>query len=396
MKKILVAAMALLLWLPGAADQADLSRFDAVVDYLVDSSRFQPSKESLLSTAQRALTGSTNVREALEAADDEGRLHRNLIEALLKSLNDPWARLYTPEEVDRLRERMSGDRKSAMGVIVVPSRAPVSYRVVGVSPNGPSEGKLFSGDSIVWANGVEALEEDFLDVLVGEAGQVNHLRVRSENGETREVRVTLGDFDAPTAYLDDKEKGIIKITSFGAETAAELKEAMTELEGRPAIIDLRFNGGGYVTAAVASSDLFLDRGVKIVTTVSPKKQEVHLAQDGVTFDQPVCLLVNGRTASAAEIFAAALRTNANAFLVGDTTYGKGSVQRLVSLPGNWAVKYTTSLYQTSDGLFIDKVGLKPDAEIDMELALTSSKDDIQLAQALVWADKMKAEPVAKR
>ena len=395
MKKMVLLVFAMWLCVPGAADQADLARFDSVVGYLVETARAQPTQESLLTTARGSLPQtSMDLRDALRSADDRGELQATIIKALLKTLDDPWARLYTPDEVAALRERMSGDRKSSMGVVVVPQTAPICYRVVGVSPQSPAAGKLFPGDSIIWANGLDAKDEKFLDTIKGESGQVNRLKVRDEQGTVREVSVTLRDFDAPTAYVESKEKGIIRVTSFGPETADELKQAMAELDGKPAILDLRFNGGGYVTAAVASSDLFLHRGDKVVTTVSPKKKEVHIALHDVTYHQPVCILVNGRTASAAEIFTAALKINNKAYVVGDKTYGKGSVQRLVSLPGNWALKYTTSLYQTPDGVFIAKIGLHPDTEIDMELALSSSSKDKQLAAALAWAEK--AGTLAKR
>ena len=395
MKKMFILVFAMWLCVPGAADQADLARFDSVVGYLVETARAQPTQESLLTTARGSLPQtSMDLRDALRSADDRGELQATIIKALLKTLDDPWARLYTPDEVAALRERMSGDRKSSMGVVVVPQTAPICYRVVGVSPQSPAAGKLFPGDSIIWANGLDAKDEKFLDTIKGESGQVNRLKVRDEQGTVREVSVTLRDFDAPTAYVESKEKGIIRVTSCGPETADELKQAMAELDGKPAILDLRFNGGGYVTAAVASSDLFLHRGDKVVTTVSPKKKEVHIALHDVTYHQPVCILVNGRTASAAEIFTAALKINNKAYVVGDKTYGKGSVQRLVSLPGNWALKYTTSLYQTPDGVFIDKIGLHPDTEIDMELALSSSSKDKQLAAALAWAEK--AGTLAKR
>ncbi len=75
----------------------------------------------------------------------------------------------------------------------------------------------------------------------------------------------------------------------------------------------------------------------------------------------------------------------SAYVVGETTYGKGSVQRFVELPGQWAIKYTTSLYQTPDGVFIDKVGLKPDRAVDMRSSLMSSSLDTQLAEAKNWS-----------
>lgn len=394
MRKLWTLILALCLVAPTTADQADLTRFETVIEYLTENSKSQPSSESLMMVANSALTSSNslptkpraNLYESLIAAEDNGVFHKRILNAVLASLNDPWARIYTPEEVEQVRSRLSGGREGAMGVTVIQVDKPASFRIVGVSPGSPAEGKLQTGDSILSANGVMASDEGFRDVITGESGKPVSLQVVNETGQKRDVSLQLSDFESKTAFVVNQETGLIRITSFGANTAQELNEAMLQLEGRPAIIDLRFNGGGYITSAVDSSSLFLSRGEKIVTTVSPKSTEVHSAvDDKVEFRQPVCLLVNNRTASAAEIFTAALRTHVGAYVVGDKTYGKGSVQRLVSLPGNWALKYTTSLYQTPNGEFIDKVGIEPDRDIEMEPALTASSADTQLAEALNWS-----------
>jgi carboxyl-terminal processing protease len=389
MYRIGILIIVVLLGLPALADQGDLERFETVINYLEDSSKSQPERGLLLSVAESALSaplGSVDLSEALMTANDEGELQRKVITAVLETLDDPWARLYDPEQVSKVRGRLQGDAKAAMGVTVLPVESPKGYRVVGVSPGSPADGTLFTGDTVIWANGIEADDEAFREATRGVAGQRLHLKVVDELGTTREVSLTLADFDAPTAYLVDRDRGLIRISSFGPHTAKELRQAMRQLDGAPAIIDLRFNGGGYVTAAVECSDLFLPTGATVVTTVSPKKTEVHVARDDISFRQPVCLLVNGRTASAAEIFVAALRSYNEVYVVGDKTYGKGSVQRLVSLPGNWALKYTTSLYKTPAGEYLDKVGLEPDKHVEMELTLVSSSKDSQLAEAVAWVD----------
>ena len=394
MRKFWTLILALCLVAPTTADQADLTRFETVIKYLSENSRSQPSLDSLMRVANSVLDSPDNqfvefrpdLQERLRAAEDNGVFHKEVLTAVLASLNDPWARIYTPEEVEQVRSRLSGGREGALGVTVIQVDKPASFRIVGVSPASPADGKLQTGDSILSANGVSASEEAFREVITGESGKAVSLRVLNEAGHERQVSLRLSDFESKTAFVVDREKGIIRVTSFGANTAKELNEAMLELDGRAAIIDLRFNGGGYITSAVDSSSLFLPTGEKIVTTVSPKSTEVHSAvDDKVEYRQPVCLLVNNRTASAAEIFTAALRTHVGAYVVGDKTYGKGSVQRLVSLPGNWALKYTTSLYQTPDGEFIDKVGIQPDRDIEMEPSLTASSADTQLAEALNWA-----------
>lgn len=397
MRKLWIFLLALSLCVPTLADEADLTRFEKVLEYLKDTSKAEPSTESLMVAAQTAIADredkGLSVQTLLQQANDGGKLHKKVIAAVLESLNDPWARIYTPEEVAEVRGRLDGGRKGALGITVVKIEEPASYRIVGVSPQSPAEGHLVPGDTILEANGVQPQSAEFSDQIAGDAGKEVTLKILSENGQTRLETLTLSDFESQTAYLADPAIGLIRVTSFGDHTAQELAAALAELEGRPAIIDLRFNGGGYVNAAVASSDLFLGAGDNVVTTVSSKETVVHQASHPIEFTQPVCILVNSRTASAAEIFAAALHEHVGAYVVGDRTYGKGSVQRLVSLPGDWGLKYTTSLYQTPDGVFIDKIGITPDRAVEMPAHLTASAADTQLAAALTWT---KQQPVAKR
>lgn len=390
MRKFLLIGFVLLLGLPVAADEGDAARFETVLKYLTESSRSAPTRQSLYAAAGTALARQSLVDHAtvigeLLKAQDGGALQAKVLESMLKSLNDPWAKLYTPEESRAMRERLDGDGQAALGVSIVRSHTPAYYAVIDVAPKGPADGHLYRGDKVLAANGYGAQSEEFSKQISGEAGETIKLTVESEDGVRRSEVLTFADYDSKTAYVVDREAGIIRISSFGEHTSAELREALKEIGNQPVIIDLRFNGGGYVNAAVDAAELFLDRGDKIVTTVGTQEKVTHQADEGASFHAPVCILVNRKTASAAEIFTAALHNHVSAYVVGETTYGKGSVQRFVELPGQWAIKYTTSLYQTPDGVFIDKVGLKPDRAVDMRSSLMSSSLDTQLAEAKNWS-----------
>lgn len=390
MRKFLLIGFVLLLGLPVAADEGDAARFETVLKYLTESSRSSPTEQSLYAAAGTALARQSSVDRAtvvgeLLKAQDGGVLQTKVLESMLKSLNDPWAKLYTPEESRAMRERLDGDGQAALGISVVRSHTPSYCAVIDVAPGGPADGRLFRGDKVLAANGHSTSSNEFSKQIAGKAGQSVKLTVESENGARRSEILTFADYDSKTAYVVDKEAGVIRISSFGEHTPSELRAALDEIGNQPVIIDLRFNGGGYVNAAVDSAELFLDRGDKIVTTVGTQAQTVHQADGDPSFRSPVCILVNRKTASAAELFTAALHNHVNAYVVGENTYGKGSVQRFVELPGQWAIKYTTSLYQTADGVFIDKIGLKPDRTIDMQSSLMSSSLDTQLAEAKNWS-----------
>lgn len=391
MRKVFLIGFLLLLGHPTLADEADAARFEKVLQYLTESSRYQPTQQSLFSAAGTAVamepakvTKDSLMAQLLQAQDGSA-LQTKMLEGMLKSLNDPWARLYTPAESKSMREKLEGDGQAALGISVVRSRVPSYCAVIDVAPGGPADGHLVRGDKVLAANGVDPNSEDFNKQIAGKLGDKVKLSIESEDGTRRTEVLTFSDFDSKSAYVVDREAGIIRIASFGEHTPAELQEALDQVGDRPVIIDLRFNGGGYVKAAVAAADLFLNRGDKVVTTVSPTTETEYEADHDPSFRAPVCLLVNRRTASAAEIFTAALHNHINAYVVGEKTYGKGSVQRFVTLPGEWAVKYTTSLYQTADGVFIDKIGLQPDREVDMRSSLMSSAQDSQLAEAKNWS-----------
>lgn len=381
----------LLLGLPTTADEGDAARFETVLRYLTESSRSAPTEQSLLTAANAALsptppvTDRSALRLELLKAQDGGVFQARVLESMLKSLNDPWAQLYTPQESKALRDKLDGDGRSALGISVVRSQTPSFCTVVDVAPGSPADGHLKRGDKILAADGHSPESPEFSKHTNGAVGTTVELTVESEQGAKRNERLTFADYDSPTAYVIDRELGLIRVSSFGKDTPDELRAALKEVGDKPVIIDLRFNGGGYVKAAVDSAELFLERGDKIVTTVGRAEQVEHRAQDGTSFRSPVCLLVNRKTASAAEIFTAALRSHAKAFVVGEKTYGKGSVQRFVELPGQWGLKYTTSLYQTSDGVFIDKIGLHPDLTVEMHSSLMSTLRDAQMAEARGWS-----------
>jgi carboxyl-terminal processing protease len=389
--KIWTLLVALYLVAPVAADPADLARFQKVITLLTERSRYHPTEFQLRESAEQALLEArsgknipSDLELALLQAQDRSALQKKVIESMVKSLNDPWARFYTPEESARLRQKLSGEKKAGVGLHLAPRKEDGVYRVIGVDPNSPAWGQIQPGETVLAANGTPSGDPNFAEHLRGDKGEVLTLRVSGTSGVERDVALVRADYQSQTAYVLDGQRGLIRISSFGKNTAQELRSALQELDGKPAVIDLRFNGGGYLLAAVECADLFLPAQKRVVTVVDSDGEKVHQTDEPVAFQQPVCLLVNDKTASAAEIFTAALAIHTESHVIGDKTYGKGSVQRFVGLPGNWALKYTTSLYKTPDDVFIDKIGLQPDVDIDMDPSDILGPADTQLYAAMDW------------
>jgi len=169
----------------------------------------------------------------------------------------------------------------------------------------------------------------------------------------------------------------LRISQFQAETGNDLRKRLTRLQtenGAPlkgAVLDLRSNPGGLVSAAVDVSDIFLDAGV--VVTTRGRIKEAELSFSATPGDQlggaPLVVLVDNGSASAAEIVAGALKDNHRALLMGRRTFGKGSVQTILPLDAEHAIKLTTARYYTPSGVSIQAQGIVPDIALS-DLALT--------------------------
>ncbi len=186
------------------------------------------------------------------------------------------------------------------------------------------------------------------------------------------------------ARIEDKDIGYLRITSFTEKTTSSLEKAMARL-GREAkgkirgyILDLRNNPGGLLKEAISVSDAFLDRG-EIVSTRGRKKEEGqrwNAKKGDITNGLPVIVLINGGSASASEIVAGALQDHRRGIIVGTQSFGKGSVQTIIPLPGHGALRLTTQRYYTPSGRSIQAKGITPDITVE-QLQLTELSDENQ-------------------
>ena len=180
------------------------------------------------------------------------------------------------------------------------------------------------------------------------------------------VRRHLGISTVDYAVLDSGE-GYIAVTNFNANTSGELADALKNLESngiKKFVLDLRDNGGGEVDAAMASADQLMNAGILYSTKNKAGVTQTYNLTAGRTSMKYV-VLVNGNTASAAELVAAAIKENGEGKLVGETTYGKGVIQLYAYVNDGSAIKLTEYEYFTPKGNKIHKVGVKPDYEVTL-------------------------------
>src|SRR5437660_5035695 len=201
-----------------------------------------------------------------------------------------------------------------------------------------------------------------------------NLTIRREGKEPFDVKLTRANIKIQSArsHIEGKNIGYIRITSFNEQTDVGLANAMKNLKQQAdnkligVILDLRNNPGGLLDQAVAVSDAFLDKG-EIVSTRgrrSDDAQRYNARPGDIAAGLPVAILINGGSASASEIVAGALQDHHRAVLIGTRSFGKGSVQTIIPLPGHGAMRLTTARYYTPSGKSIQAKGIDPDIVVD--------------------------------
>ena len=295
-------------------------------------------------------------------------LAKRTIPELLEALGDPNTQYLSAAEYTSLKNRTARSY-SGVGLTVEPSRAGL---VVTSAIRGPARhAGVRPGDIIVRIEGRPAGRLTFdqsLNLIKGEKGTVVHLTVRRKSGRLSftVVRsdVAVPSLSARLVSYDGAKLGYLRLLSFPDSSAQRVHDATKELVDRGAkgvILDLRDNPGGLLTEAVRTTSVFLDKGV--VCTVSGLHQDetVYEVSGGADFPAlSVIVLVNGGSASAAEIVAAALADNKRAEVVGKRTYGKASVQSIRPLSAGRALKLTTATYLTPSGADLAGHGIRPE------------------------------------
>lgn len=311
---------------------------------------------------------------------------RKLIEAALRGMMDeldPYSNYISPEEQQRFTEQIEQEF-TGIGIQVQPDPQTRRLTVTSPLPGTPAyKAGILAGDTIMEINGKSAEKmsvNDAVKILRGKEGEEVTIGVLHQ-GKSQIERLTMAraKISMPTALGDshksdgswnfmldpEKKIGYVRLTAFSRNTAAELKKALGELtaEGvKGLILDLRFNPGGLLNSAVDVSDMFLEEG-KIVSTKGRNTEErpqFARRRPGKFKDVPMAILVNRFSASASEIVSAALQDHKRAVVVGERTWGKGSVQNVIKLEeGKSQLKLTTASYHRPSGKNIHKF---PDAK----------------------------------
>jgi carboxyl-terminal processing protease len=296
-------------------------------------------------------------------------LERSTVRGILAGLGDPHTDLLTSAEFERLRQNTEGTY-SGIGLTVGPSRTGL---VVTSAPSGPArEAGVRKGDVIVRVDDQRLAGLPFESAVAhvkGEPGTVVSITVeRPGKRKLLELAVVRREIDVPPIStrlltVKDEKLAYLRVFSFSAGAAEQLEQATSQLVEQGvtgAIVDLRDNPGGLLSEAVDVASVYIEEGI-VCRTDGLHEEEHEYRVTGVAThpELPLVVLVNGGSASAAEIVAGALVDHDRAMLVGERTFGKASVQTIAPLFGGGALKLTTAKYLTPAGADITGLGLEP-------------------------------------
>ena len=313
-----------------------------------------------------------------EQADPE-LLIEGALQGMFEALGDPYSAYIPSEEMGELNDLTVGEF-GGVGLLISAGDAGVEV-VAPIEGHPAYRAGVQAGDVIVEVNGEDAVEStvnEMMQLLRGEPGTDVAVTFLRDDAIRLEVIIERALIEVPTVKFATIEQpglaadiGYLRITQFTRRTPDRVGDALDELADqgyRSLIVDLRSNPGGLLSAVVNVSNYFLDSG-SIVSTRSRVRSEnqVHYASRRTTIvprEAPVVVLVDRGSASASEIFAGAMRDTGRGYIIGERTYGKGSVQQVRHF-GDDAVKVTTSRYFTPSGSSIESVGVVPDLELTL-------------------------------
>lgn len=326
---------------------------------------------------------------------EDTALEEGAIKGYIEGLGDPYTEYISKEEMDTYLDDTMGNFVG-IGIYMIKNTQYDKIQVLSTIKGSPAEkAGIQAGDLIISADGVEYSADDMTTASN---------KIKGEEGTKVTIEVLRGAEKLKFELTREKVKvnqvegkvlsnniGYIKFTSFDETTAEDFKNQYQELAKKgiqSLIIDLRNNGGGIVEEAINIADLFTTKNsTLLITTGKNTEEEITKAKKDKEIDMPIVILVNENTASASEILTAAIKENCDKVtIVGKTTFGKGVIQTIFTLTDGSGLKLTTNEYYTPKRNKINKIGIKPDVEVDFpeneSVYSIEKQKDTQLQKAI--------------
>lgn len=328
---------------------------------------------------------------------DQDRVY-GAIQGLIGSLDDPYSVFFPPDESKSFEESLSGEFGGIGAEVGIKDNI---VTIIAPIKNTPAfHAGIKSGDKILKINNTDTngmTVDKAVSLIRGEKGTDVKLTIYQEGDtESKEITITRSTIQIPTleSRKIDDNIFIIEVYNFSAQMPRLFQLALQEFEESGAtklIIDLRGNPGGFLEASIDMASWFLPSGKVIVIEDfgDKKEKETHRSRGYNPFPDTleIIVLVDQGSASASEIFAGALQDNDRATIVGQTTYGKGSVQELVPVTKDTSLKITVANWLTPDGTWISKSGITPDVIVPVTKEDLETDIDPQLNKAIELLNK---------
>lgn len=302
---------------------------------------------------------------------DEQTLEKGVYDGLVEALGDPYSTYYSSEELKELQDKTEGIYYGIGAYVGIDADTSLP-RLTGIIEGTPAqESGLRAGDLLYKVDGEEVQGLELTQVvskIKGEEGTSVHLTIIREGAtDYLEVDVVRRKVESPTVNQKILDGGIgyIQITEFDTVTLDQFTEALAVCRGsgmKGLILDLRGNPGGNLNTVCDIAREILPKGLIVYTEDKDGKRSEYTCDGTKEMKEPLVVLVDSGSASASEILAGAVKDYGIGTLVGTTTFGKGIVQRIISLSDGSAVKLTVSNYYTPNGNNIHKIGIEPDIE----------------------------------
>ena len=334
---------------------------DVIQDTYVENANAQKNKEEKNKNSIRKNTGVT-----------KKSLMQGALRGMMESLDDPHSVYFTKEEMRSFQEDIKG---KYVGVgMVIQKKVGEPLTVVSPIEDGPAyKVGIKPKDKVIEIDGESTYNltsEEASKRLKGKANTTVKVKVfREVNKMTKifELKRETIELKYVKSKILDGGIGYLRLTQFGDNVYPDMKKALEDLQTKGMkglILDLRSNPGGELGQSIKIASMFIEKG-KIVSTRQKKGEESVYTREGKYFGNfPMVVLINGGSASASEIVSGALKDHKRATLIGEKTFGKGSVQTLLPLPDGDGIKITIAKYYTPNGISIDGTGIEPDKKVE--------------------------------
>ncbi len=334
---------------------------------------------------------SSIIKEYYEDVDQD-ELIDSAINAMFSYLGDDYSEHLTEKETDELLEKLTGEYKG-IGVEIYMNK--IIYSVFEESP--AEKVGLKENDQIIKINDEDLTGKDnnyVVEQIQKTEGKFKMTVIRDNQEVTVEIekdKLYIPSVDSRVINSNNQKIGYIDITTFSSTTAKQFEKSLKKLENEEInslIIDVRSNSGGYLVSAKDIANLFLEKG-KLIYSLDEKGKKTDYKDTTITKrGYPIVVLINEYSASASEILTAALKDSYKATIVGKKSYGKGKVQQTLNLKDGSMAKYTTAKWLTPNGKCIDKIGISPDYEVDLQMNEEETEViDTQLNKAVEILEK---------